>query len=422
MKSDLAIQVEDVGKSYLIGHKRDHTSSNYRALRDELISAPLRYAKHTLDAIRGKQLISGDDVEEFWALRGVSFDVREGERVGIIGRNGAGKSTLLKVLSRITDPTTGRVTLKGRIASLLEVGTGFHMELSGRENIYVNGSILGMSRRDIQKRFDEIVEFASVEKFIDTPVKRYSSGMYLRLAFSVAAHLEPDILIVDEVLAVGDADFQKKCLGRMQSAGREGRTVLFVSHNMEAVSEICSRAILLRDGELKTQGPTSEVIETYLASRHSDDAVETYESNCGRFRLKRPFWINEAGSMVDGFRFGAPIKLRFEFDFQDPVPTINPGIRVVDMTGRTVFISHLADTEGFRAPDNYYGRVVLDTVFNLPQLAPGHYEVFFGVRDESEQTVVYAEHDLFLEITPPDSRKNGAGGVLWHTTSWSLNR
>ncbi|MCA9235960.1 MAG: ABC transporter ATP-binding protein [Planctomycetales bacterium] len=220
--------------------------------------------------MRGRQIIQGDDVEEFWALRDVSFEVNEGEVVGIIGRNGAGKSTLLKILSRITEPTTGRVTLRGRVASLLEVGTGFHPELTGRENIFLNGAILGMTRGEIKRKFDEIVGFAEVERFLDTPVKRYSSGMYVRLAFAVAAHLEPEILVVDEVLAVGDAQFQKKCLGKMQDVAQGGRTVLFVSHNMAAVSTLCSRALVLVRGRLEQSCDTSTAIASFLESLKQD--------------------------------------------------------------------------------------------------------------------------------------------------------
>ena len=222
-------------------------------------------ARKAADVARGRQVVQGDQIEEFWALKDVSFEVQEGEVLGIIGRNGAGKSTLLKILSRITEPTSGRVTLRGRVASLLEVGTGFHPELTGRENIFLNGAVLGMSRAEIRKKFDEIVAFAEIDKFIDTPVKRYSSGMYVRLAFAVAAHLEPEILIVDEVLAVGDAEFQKKCLGKMNEVSRrDGRTVLFVSHNMEPLLKLCDRGILLNSGQLTEIGPVSEVISAYL--------------------------------------------------------------------------------------------------------------------------------------------------------------
>src|SRR5437773_3663572 len=242
--SDIAIKVQGLGKKYLLRHQAQGRS-RYKSLRDVLTDK----AKSLLRP-GGRHGQAKPTREEFWALKDVSFDIKQGEAVGIIGRNGAGKSTLLKLLSRITEPTTGRFEVEGRVASLLEVGTGFHPELTGRENIFLNGAILGMSGAEIRKKFDEIVAFAEVEKFLDTPVKRYSSGMYVRLAFAVAAHLEPEILVVDEVLAVGDAEFQKKCLGKMQDVARGGRTVLFVSHNMAAVAALCTRAFLLADGKV----------------------------------------------------------------------------------------------------------------------------------------------------------------------------
>src|SRR6202046_1664048 len=242
-----AIVVENVSKRYFIGHRLSSGGHRkYTALRDVIGREIGNFACKAADVVRGRQVVQGDEIEEFWALKDVSFEVKQGEVLGIIGRNGAGKSTLLKILSRITEPTQGRILLKGRVASLLEVGTGFHPELTGRENIYLNGAILGMTQREIRKKFDEIVAFAEIEKFLDTPVKHYSSGMYVRLAFAVAAHLEPEILIVDEVLAVGDTDFQKKCMGKMDEVSRrDGRTVLFVSHTMASVERLCDRAILL---------------------------------------------------------------------------------------------------------------------------------------------------------------------------------
>ena len=229
--SDAVITVESLSKRYLVGHMSAERV-RYATLRDAFGREVRSFARKAVDLVRGRQIVQGDEIEEFWALKDVSFEVRHGEVFGIIGRNGAGKSTLLKILSRITEPTEGRVRIRGRAASLLEVGTGFHPELTGRENIYLNGAILGMKRAEIIRKFDEIVAFAEVERFLDTPVKRYSSGMYVRLAFAVAAHLEPEILVVDEVLAVGDAEFQKKCLGKMSEVVGGGRTILFVSHNM----------------------------------------------------------------------------------------------------------------------------------------------------------------------------------------------
>jgi lipopolysaccharide transport system ATP-binding protein len=260
--SDIVIKAENLGKMYTIGHQTER--GGYTALRDVLMQNARTLWKKTKDLATGKAIIQGDTMEEVWALKDVSFEIRRGEAVGIIGRNGAGKSTLLKILSRITEPSTGRVTIKGRVASLLEVGTGFHPELTGRENIYLNGTILGMTRVEIKQKFDEIVAFAEVEKYLDTPVKRYSSGMYVRLAFAVAAHLEPEILVVDEVLAVGDAQFQKKCLGKMGDVAKEGRTVLFVSHNMAAVQQLCQSGMVLNEGKVNFQGDIGSTINHYV--------------------------------------------------------------------------------------------------------------------------------------------------------------
>ena len=271
--SDVVIRVEGLGKKYSLHHE---TNEQYKALRDVIarqaraagrLLNPFTLAWQLRNAKRDSAQLRAESEEEFWALRDLNFEIRRGERVGIVGRNGAGKSTLLKILSRITEPTTGRVEIRGRVASLLEVGTGFHPELTGRENIFLNGAILGMTHREIRSKFDEVVDFAEVEKFLDTPVKRYSSGMYVRLAFAVAAHLEPEILVVDEVLAVGDANFQKKCLGKMQDvADSEGRTVLFVSHNMAAVKQLCNHAIVLKDGMIKAIGEPLRIIDDYLAA------------------------------------------------------------------------------------------------------------------------------------------------------------
>jgi lipopolysaccharide transport system ATP-binding protein len=265
------IAVENLSKKYIIGHQK---RERYTALRDVLANGAKRFVRKLYHPFVAPT--NDPTHEEFWALKDVSFNIQQGDRVGIIGRNGAGKSTLLKILSRITEPTSGRVSIKGRVASLLEVGTGFHPELTGRENIFLNGAILGMSRMEIKRKFDEIVAFAEVEKFLDTPVKRYSSGMYVRLAFAVAAHLEPEILIVDEVLAVGDAQFQKKCLGRMEMVGKEGRTVLFVSHNMNAVEQLCTSALRLDSGRMAEHGDdVRKIIKGYLCA--DDDNKSSIE-------------------------------------------------------------------------------------------------------------------------------------------------
>jgi len=268
------IEVESISKKYLIAHRRE---SSHLGVRD-LLASKARALGGLFFGNRAK----ATSREEFWALDGITFSVKQGEVVGVLGSNGAGKSTLLKILSRITEPTGGRIVLRGRVGSLLEVGTGFHPELTGRENIFLNGAILGMRRLDIKQRFDEIVAFSEIERFLDTPIKHYSSGMYTRLAFAVAAHLEPDILLVDEVLAVGDAAFQRKCLGKMKAISHEGRTILFVSHNVGAVAALCQRALLLHDGKLLSDGPAAEVAATYQARSLTPVAADHDLSNAVR--------------------------------------------------------------------------------------------------------------------------------------------
>lgn len=302
----LAIKVEGLGKRYLLTHQQ---KSRYRSLRDTLVEGAQGIGRAAARAVRRGQAVPA--TEEFWALKDVDLQVEQGERLAIIGRNGAGKSTLLKLLSRVTEPTRGRARLRGRMASLLEVGTGFHPELTGRENIYLNGAILGMRKREVERKFDEIVAFADVEKFLDTPVKRYSSGMYTRLAFSVAAHLETDILIIDEVLAVGDAAFQRKCLGKMDDIGQQGRTLLFVSHNMAAVETLCNRAVLLAGGRIVESGDTQRIIEIYSqAWRHQVELSDRRDrTGTGRARL-------ESIDIIDGEgNHGLKIATGCGFDF-----------------------------------------------------------------------------------------------------------
>jgi lipopolysaccharide transport system ATP-binding protein len=287
----IALRVENLSKSYRLGRRANDGGAGYLTLREELV----RFPKRLLGSLARAGSGNGTREEEFYALRDVNFEVQQGEVLGVIGRNGAGKSTLLKILSRITEPTAGRVEIHGRVASLLEVGTGFHPELTGRENIFLNGAILGMRRTEIKAKFDEIVAFAEVEKFLDTPVKRYSSGMYVRLAFAVAAHLEPEILIVDEVLAVGDAEFQKKCLGKMQDVSKkQGRTVLFVSHQMNAVQTLCNRCLLLMGGQLHANGNPSTVIGGYL---RASSAVSKWRNTARDYT--NPYFVPTAFSLVD---------------------------------------------------------------------------------------------------------------------------
>ena len=311
--TDTIISVENLGKRYSLGQR---SNERYTALRDVItdkVKNLFRRNGNPESAIRNPQS------NELWALRDVSFEVKRGEVVGIIGRNGAGKSTLLKILSRITDPTEGRVRLRGRVASLLEVGTGFHPELTGRENIFLNGAILGMSKAEIKAKFDEIVDFAEIEKFLDTPVKRYSSGMYVRLAFAVAAHLEPEILVVDEVLAVGDAEFQKKCLGKMEQVSRsEGRTVLFVSHNMAAIEALCSSGILLAEGRLITRGDAKATVQTYLHRSSSSGQLKLDmrrdRQGSGALRFVAVELADEHRVKIPVFQCGATATLLLNFN------------------------------------------------------------------------------------------------------------
>ncbi len=311
--SDTVVRVEHLGKKYKLMHQ---TQAGYTTLREQLTQTAKKVSRSMLTLDRQNPTPAE---EEFWALKDVSFEIKQGDRIGIIGRNGAGKSTLLKLLSRITEPTKGRISIKGRIASLLEVGTGFHPELTGRENIYLNGAILGMSKIEIRKKFDEIVAFAEVEKFLDTPVKRYSSGMYVRLAFAVAAHLEPEILIVDEVLAVGDVAFQKKCLGKMEDvATKEGRTILFVSHNLGAIIQLCSLSILLRQGTLTEIGPSKAVVESYLANLSTPtNNLELKNvperSGDGRLKFVVAYLKNLTGERISTPIAGHPISIVLEF-------------------------------------------------------------------------------------------------------------
>ena len=360
MSGDVVLRAEGLGKKYVIGHEA--ARERYAALRDVVGRRARALVRTTSDMLRGRAIIAGDTTEEIWALKDVDFEIKRGEVVGIIGRNGAGKSTLLKILSRITEPTTGTVEIHGRVASLLEVGTGFHPELTGRENIYLNGAILGMSRAEIRRKFDEIIAFAEVEKFLDTPVKRYSSGMYVRLAFAVAAHLEPEILLVDEVLAVGDVEFQKKCLGKMSSAARSGRTVFFVSHNLGAVRALCRRGMLLRSGHLAADTSVDEAVAAYLddgKSRQADGGRWTWEE------ASRPRSDEIELLMIElrGARSGVSgqitpdeeLKLTFRYRQQESLSGERFAFQLLTPSGEVAFTAtdHSARNGVVRQPGNY---------------------------------------------------------------------
>lgn len=372
--SDTVIRVEGLGKSYLLGH-HSKEKKGYVSLRD-VISKKAKLFFQNKVSLQRKKKVNHKDGEEFWALKDINFEIKQGDRVGIIGRNGAGKSTLLKILSRITEPTKGRVSIKGRVASLLEVGTGFHPELTGRENIYLNGAILGMSRKEINSKFDEVVTFAEVEKFLDTPVKRYSSGMYTRLAFAVAAHLDPDILVVDEVLAVGDLAFQKKCMEKMEAVSKGGSTVLFVSHNVGAITSLCKDAILLHEGKLKKIGSATEIVAEY--SQDGLDEVE-WIGNAGDdlIRLRRT-WVRSLDA--DGlFRTDAPLEVGIEVEILKQFQGLVMGFNLYSEYGHPLALCLYDDHLSSPAPIISPG--ILTHRFRIPpnNLSHGKYRIQFDV-------------------------------------------
>jgi lipopolysaccharide transport system ATP-binding protein len=398
---DAVITVENLSKSYLLGHETGELWRDRYTLRDVIGREARNFTRKAVDLLRGRQIVQGDEVEEFWALKNVSFKVKQGEILGIIGRNGAGKSTLLKILCRITDPTEGRVFLQGRVASLLEVGTGFHPDLTGRENIFLNGGILGMTQREIRKKFDEIVSFAEVERFLDTPVKRYSSGMYVRLAFAVAAHLEPEILIIDEVLAVGDAEFQKKCLGKMDEVSRrEGRTVLFVSHNMGIVSSLCPSAIWLDAGSVRRQGEARQVIGDYLIQR-TPDLDQIIDLGC----IPRPVEVNnrlrlESLEWLCGLplRHGEPIKARIHFKIEGRLSELAIGIGFSNIGG-TRLLTYDTDLQSqFRPTLSKPGAYSVDVEADSLPLAPDIYCLDIGCRSGDLHALDYIPALTRLEV------------------------
>lgn len=372
------INVEGLAKRYLLNRQR---AQPYTALRDVLAEGVARVGAALFRPFP-RAAVPKPRREEFWALKDVSFQIKRGETVGIIGRNGAGKSTLLKILSRITEPTQGRVGLRGRVASLLEVGTGFHPELTGRENIFLNGAILGMGRSEIQRKFDEIVDFAEVRQFLDTPVKHYSSGMYVRLAFAVAAHLEPEILVVDEVLAVGDAPFQKKCLGKMEEVGRGGRTVLFVSHNMNAIEQLCTSALLLDKGRVHVQGrDVRAVIKEYLFS--ADDSGEASEWRNAGHEYDNPWFKPWRFAITDeeGNPQAMPIAndrgvfIQIEAEIQELDPALTVGYAIYSEEGILLYWSYQTDKKTEEWPELKKGPVLLRSQIPKQYLNEGIYKL-----------------------------------------------
>jgi len=420
------IKVDDLWKRYWLQHSDARV---YRTLRDEIMqwfSAPLRRVRGALGQRRVGAAGSTDATEEFWALKGISFEVQHGEVIGIIGSNGAGKSTLLKILSRITEPSRGRVEITGRVASLLEVGTGFHPELSGRENIFLNGAILGMTRAEIRKKFDEIVAFAEVEKFLDTAVKHYSSGMYVRLAFAVAAHLEPEILVVDEVLAVGDLQFQRKCLGKMQDvSSKGGRTVLFVSHQMGTVRQLCAKSILLRAGQIAQVGPTNEVIHSYLEANLGSGGsafVAGARARSKDIAIESGTTINSAGQATSYFIHTEPITVSVTCRVNKWLPNTELRLVVGDSRGRRVFTSDVA----LQQPRVETGATIrADAVIPDFFLRPESYMVSLFTFVNNQVVIDGVDHALTFVVQDGGSKYAASEGMDYGTVfapcQWTLS-
>jgi lipopolysaccharide transport system ATP-binding protein len=412
--SDTVIRVENLSKKYIIGHQK---RERYMALRDVLADGAKSFGCQMLKPF-GKRIPS-PTYGEFWALKDVSFEIKQGDRMGIIGRNGAGKSTLLKILSRITEPTRGRISIQGRVASLLEVGTGFHSELTGRENIYLNGAILGMSKAEIKRKFDEIVAFAEVEKFLDTPVKHYSSGMYVRLAFAVAAHLEPEILIVDEVLAVGDVQFQKKCLGKMGNVAKEGRTILFVSHNMSTVESLCNRGILLDSGTLYLDGTSEEAVRVYLEKAYSLAAELPLDqrrdrTGSGRVRASSFKILNQKGNEEQALQSGK--NYYFEVGYSNNIGTwlsnVIVSIDFFDEKGVRVLLLRTNFTNNNLTLNADKGYIFCG-IKNLP-LVHGLYRVSIYISHADRETLDYIEDAVAVAVDGGDFFGTGNPGLPNH--------
>ncbi len=405
MDKDTSIIVQGIGKRYDIGAFQERQDT----LRDVIVSQTQKIGSlFRKDRTKKKK-------EEIWALRDVSFDVRQGQALGIIGRNGAGKSTLLKILSRVTNPTEGYGELRGRVGSLLEVGTGFHPELTGRENIFLNGAILGMQKREIEARFDEIVEFSEVEKFIDTPVKRYSSGMYLRLAFAVAAHLEPEILVVDEVLAVGDADFQRKCLGKMSDVADSGRTVLFVSHNMSAILRLTQESIVLDKGKVLMRAPSSEAVDFYLNRGLSKLGERFWEedeipASSAPFKPLAIRIVDKGGHVSDSVRSVEPITIEIEYELTEDITGLRVGYYLLTTRGEPVFTSFDTDSEELFREYTARPKGVYSSRCIIPAQTLNEGRFVLGVNASSYHIKRYFQDDQALSFTVDAS---GAVGTQW---------
>lgn len=420
---DIAIRVEAISKRYYVGK-----AEKYKTLRDTLASALTAPFRKVGRVLQGASADDSERYEQFWALKDVSFEVRQGEVIGVIGGNGAGKSTLLKILSRITEPTMGFAEIHGRVGSLLEVGTGFHQELTGRENTYLNGAILGMNKKEIDRKFDEIVAFSEVDKFIDTPVKHYSSGMYLRLAFAVAAHLEPEILIVDEVLAVGDAGFQQKCLGKMGAVAKEGRTVLFVSHNMGAITQLCGTAIQLEKGQLKRSGSAGEVVAAYLSSVAGTELKSSWLPESAvpnrsdvQFRSARLLSSDEQPQSMTSFNESLLVEIAYEV--KAPIRNLSVSCLLYDSMNQLVFESIDADMPEWngkvREPASYCARL------NIPPrlLRPGRYQLSFLAFVEGVRVIEQLQRVLTFDVSGVGyTLQPKRDGVVSPVVNWMVDR
>lgn len=408
------VRVHNLSKQYELGAR----AASYATLRESLTNA----VRSPFNGLRRPSSAK----ETIWALKDVSFEIQAGEVVGIIGRNGAGKSTLLKILSRITQPSSGKAELYGRVGSLLEVGTGFHSELSGRENIFLNGSLLGMSRTEITAKFDEIVAFAEVEKFIDTPVKRYSSGMYVRLAFAVAAHLEPEILILDEVLSVGDASFQKKCLGKMSEVARDGRTVIFVSHNMSTIIRICSRCILIDGGKIEADGPVDSVIKRYLETTAQHDGACSFEINPKKAaQFTKLGLLTREGDATASFDYRFEITVSADYVVRQPIPQGLLGIRISSADGLPIFTSHHVDKLDPTAAAAALSPGTFRTQITIPSnfLLPGSYVLTAAIVDGNMRLIDMQEDVISFDVGATgniQARKSSANGVVNLDLSWNI--
>jgi lipopolysaccharide transport system ATP-binding protein len=417
------IRFESVSKRYALRHQQ--RAGGYVALRDVIADKAKSAARAIARPLR-RSSSPATTVEDFWALRDVSFEINQGDRLGIIGRNGAGKSTLLKVLSRITEPSSGRIHIRGRVATLLEVGTGFHPELTGRENIFLNGAILGMKRAEIERKFDEIVDFAEVEAFLDTPVKRYSSGMYVRLAFAVAAHLEPEILVVDEVLAVGDAAFQKKCLGKMESVAKEGRTVLFVSHNLGAIQNLCTTCVLLNKGQVVAQGEPSKVVNTYVLEGAVAAADFTQPHLPDKpINLRKVSLSTTDGAPAHEFSYDNAVRVAIEYEVNEPIKGCSVWLGVLTIEQNNAFCS--CDTDANAELFDVRQKGLYRAVVDLPGkwLNAGTYFLVVGITKYPQLTAfdrVECTSFTIHDTGTPEQVRTGhtRPGILQPFLPWEL--